>query len=185
MSHVDDLVANYQRFVRLPWQANVAPQQRVWMAIYPPEQERRVRLHVPEFATKTREADHGWALIDITGRFERWMTAHEYRDAYFANPTLLTSALPTFLDVLAAGVRSELEQADDDTVVGLLGVGTLFGLGQAVRTSTLLDRTCESIRGRLLVFFPGHIEGSNYRLLDAQDGPNYHATAITADRGYL
>jgi hypothetical protein len=35
------------------------------------------------------------------------------------------------------------------------------------------------IRGRLVVFFPGHLERSNYRLLDARDGWNYMAVPIT------
>ena len=39
--------------------------------------------------------------------------------------------------------------------------------------------------GRLLVFFPGEVEGNNYRLLDARDGWNYLATPITADKGRL
>ena len=41
MSYVADLIGSYARFVALPWQKDVAPAQRVWMAVYPPEQERR------------------------------------------------------------------------------------------------------------------------------------------------
>jgi len=40
-----------------------------------------------------------------------------------------------------------------------------------------------SIRGRLLVFFPGEYENNNYRLLDARDGWNYLAVPITAREG--
>lgn len=41
------------------------------------------------------------------------------------------------------------------------------------------------IRGRVVVFFPGEYENSNYRLLDARDGWNYLAVPITLqeDRG--
>ena len=66
MSRVDDLIANYQRFVKLPWPTGLAPAQRVWMAVYAPEEERRLRLHLPEFETASKSAGHDWALIDIT-----------------------------------------------------------------------------------------------------------------------
>ena len=43
-------------------------------------------------------------------------------------------------------------------------------------------RAAESaIQGRLVVFFPGTVRGTNYRLLDARDGWNYLAQAITLD----
>mgnify|MGYP000987610382 CR=1 FL=1 len=35
------------------------------------------------------------------------------------------------------------------------------------------------IRGRLVLFFPGQLEGNNYRLLDARDGWNYLAVPIS------
>jgi len=73
LSYVDDLLDAYRKFVSLPWQQNLAPAQRVWMAVYPPEHERRVRLHLPDFEVATKEAHYTWALIDITTSFERWM----------------------------------------------------------------------------------------------------------------
>ena len=45
MSRVDDLIESYRRFVHLPWSSNLATAQRVWMAVYPPDEERRLRLH--------------------------------------------------------------------------------------------------------------------------------------------
>ena len=61
------------------------------------------------------------------------------------------------------------------SVVALVGVGSLFSL---YRVSRLLERVAPSIRGRLLVLFPGDRDGSNYRMLEAQDGWNYLATPI-------
>ena len=58
MSYVDDLLAAYAKFVALPWQQNLAPPQRVWMAVYPPEHERRLRLHLPAFKAATTSAKH-------------------------------------------------------------------------------------------------------------------------------
>jgi Domain of unknown function (DUF1788) len=180
VSYVDDLVEALRKFVALPWQDNLAPAQKVWMAVYPPEHERRVRLHVPDFEVAAKDGGHGWALIDITDSFERWMAEHEYRVSYFESPDLLDTALPSFLDQLVAEVRAQLCQCQDsEAVVGLLGAGTLFGLGDEVKVSALLSRVDDLIAGRLLVFFPGEYDGNSYRLLGARDGWNYLATPIT------
>ena len=181
MSHVGDLIRNYERSVQLPWPPNLAPAQRVWMAVYPPEEERRLRLHLQEFATASKKAAYGWDLIDISDEFERWMGSHEYRDAYFANPRLMQPELVGFFDLLVHHVREQLDQKTTErTIVGLLGAASLYGLGDHVKVSALVERVQESIQGRLLVFFPGEVEGNSYRLLGARDGWNYLATRITA-----
>ena len=59
----------------------------------------------------------------------------------------------------------------------------MFGLGDHVRVSALIERVQDEVKGRLLVFFPGEVEGNNYRLLGAKDGWNYLATLITAEKG--
>ena len=180
MSYIDELLAAYRKFVALPWQQNLAPPQRVWMVIYPPKHERRLRLHLPAFKAATNEHDHRWALIDITTSFEHWMAGHNYQDLYFEDPELLETALPAYFDHLVAEVRAQLsEHAEPDGVAGILGAGTLFGLGEAVKVSALLNAVNDAIAGRLLVFFPGEHEGNSYRLLDARDGWNYLAIPIT------
>ncbi len=152
------------------------------MAVYPPEQERRLRLHLPTFKTVTIEEQHSWSLVDVTTSFETWMAGHEYRDAYFEDPGLLESALPAFFSHLVDEVRAALKAHDDaNGVVALLGAGTLFGLGDAVKVSALLSAVNDAIAGRLLVFFPGEHEGNSYRLLGARDGWNYLAIPITAN----
>ena len=186
MSRIDDLIANYQRFAKLPWPTGLAPAQRVWMAVYAPEDERRVRLHLQEFETASNAAGHDWSLIDITNAFEEWMAAHEYRDAYFDNPKLIQPELAGFLDSLVAQVREQLAKVSTlNTIVGLVGAGNLFGLGDRVKVSALVDRIEDLIAGRLLVFFPGEVEQNNYRLLNGRDGWNYHAVLITSDRGAI
>lgn len=182
MSYVDDLLCAYETFVALPWPRNLAHAQRVWMAVYPPEHERRLRLWVPEFDTATQRHGHPWALVDITMTFETWMAEHRYRDAYFEDPELLETALPAYFEHLVDDVRTRLTaHQDPDGVVGLLGVGTLFGLGAAVKVSALVNAVSDAVAGRLLVFFPGEHSGHSYRLLDARDGWNYQATPITPD----
>lgn len=112
------------------------------------------------------------------------MADHEYRDAYFANPKLIEPELVSFLDHLADDVGRQLKVATtSETIIGLIGTASLFGLGDQVKVSALVERVEETVEGRLLVFFPGEVEGNNYRLLGARDGWNYHATLITCDRG--
>jgi len=182
VSYVDDLIAAYEKFVALPWPQSVAPPERVWMAVYPPKYERRVRLNIPEFENATIRAGHSWSRIDITSAFETWMAQHEYAEAYFDEPELLDSALRPFFGHLVTEVRAELESyRDPNGSVALVGAGALFGLGDSVRISALMRNINSSIAGRLVVFFPGSQEQSNWRLLDAQDGWDYLAVAITSE----
>lgn len=184
MSRVDDLITNYERFVQLPWPSNLAPAQRVWMAVYTPEEERRLRLHLPEFVTASKKAGYEWELIDISEEFECWMASHEYRDAYFANPKLMQAELLGFFEQLVSDVREEISvKSTERTIIGLLGASSLYGLGDHVKVSALIEQVQEQVRGRLLVLFPGEVDGNSYRLLGARDGWNYLATLITAERG--
>jgi hypothetical protein len=179
MSTVEELVEAYGRFVSLPWASSLSGAERAWMVVYPPREERRLRMRIGEFETETKKSGHGWKLVDVTDAFAEWLGQHEYRETYFEEPELLEPAMEKFAGALAARVSTELEAADvdDNTVVAILGVGSLFGL---TRVSYLLERVESTIRGRVVVFFPGECIGSNYRLLDGRDGWNYRATPITA-----
>jgi hypothetical protein len=179
MNEVEQLLREYQRFVRTPWDRSRAGAQKVWFAIYDPAQERRLRLRISDFKVATHNAGHSWAEIDLTNSFAEWMAAHEYREAYFEDPDAMEPALDEFASALAAQVIGRLTDSsvDDQTVVAVVGLASLFGL---TRASALLRAVDASICGRLLVFFPGQHDGSNYRLLDARDGWNYLAVPITA-----
>jgi hypothetical protein len=181
MSTIEDLRDAYARFVGLPWSDGLSGAERVWMAIYPPREERRLRMRVGEFEHATRDAGHGWKLTDVTNVFAEWLSAHEYRESYFEAPELLDTALERFGKYLAERVMTVLTSDDvnGQTVVAILGVGALFGV---YRVSYLLEQIDHAIRGRVLVFFPGEVQGSNYRLLDGRDGWNYRATPITGRR---
>ena len=63
MGYVDDLLKSYSRFVQIPWDKSLAGPQRVWMAVYSPEQERRLRIRVGDFENATRESGHGWRRV--------------------------------------------------------------------------------------------------------------------------
>ncbi len=179
MAGIEGLAKAYERFVRLPWDQTLAGEQRIWFAIYEPAQERRLRLRIPEFEVATKNAGHGWAHVDLTDAFAHWMAAHEYRDAYFESPDDMALALEDLATAIIAQLRDALTEpaADANTVLAVVGIGSLFGLMYA---SDLLKKVTPSVRGRLLIFFPGQRNGSNYRLLDARDGWNYLAVPIEA-----
>ena len=177
MSEIEDLLSQYERYVRLPWDHKLAGAQKVWFARYDPGQERRLRLRIGEFETATIDAGHMWCLVDITDSFAEWMTNHEYKDAYFEQPEHLELALVDFSDYAAERVREKLKHpsVDENTVVALIGLASLFGL---IRVAELVAKVDPEIPGRLLAFFPGQRDGSNWRLLNARDGWNYHAVPI-------
>ena len=181
MSKIDDLVAAYERFVGLPWEGNLAGPQKCWFAVYDPRDERRLRARLGAFELATSRAGHGWLSCDITDAFAHWLAAERYRDSFFEIPEDLNLVLGDFRAALAAQVRAVLEdeRADESGVVAVLGVASLFGLS---KVATLMQDVAPAIRGRLLVFFPGEYEGSNYRLMDGHDGWNYMAVPIMAER---
>ena len=182
MGRIEQLVENYGRFAALPWEQNLAGAQRVWFAVYDKSDERRLRIRLGEFEIATKSANHGWKLVDVSGAFAEWMAAEDYRESYFQAPDDLEMAMSGFLDFVSARLKSALddEAADANAVLAVHGIASLFGL---IKVSELIGAVESSIRGRLLVFFPGEYENNNYRLLDARDGWNYLAVPITAREG--
>jgi len=177
MGRIEDLAERYGRHIATPWQRTVSGAQRVIMLIYDKELERALRARKLAFENATREASFGWLEVDVTDAFARWMAAIEYRNEYFATPEDLHLKLEAeFTEFVADHIRQALARADDKSVVGVLGAGSLYGF---TRVSQVLKLIEPDIRGRLLVFYPGQYENSNYRLLDARDGWNYLAVPIT------
>ena len=184
MSHCDRLLRNYQRFVRLPWSQHLAGKQRVWFAIYPPSEERRIRAHLQEFQVATVDAGHAWRLVDLTDLPARWMAGHPYRYGYFADPSALPAVEEDLRVHLAEALRTALQDTDvtENTVVAVMGTGALFGFSHI---SPIISQIEDVIRGRLLVFFPGEYERNLYRFMDARDGFNYMAVPITSNESVL
>jgi len=182
MSEIDELIKAYDRYVSLPWQQGLSGAEKVWFLIYDPPNERRVRFRVPDFETATKKAGHTWAAMDITDEFAKWMSSHRYRESYFESPDDMEPALKDFAEIVIQKINAFLEspEVDENTVAVITGLASLFGL---TRASTILEKITNSIRGRLLVFFPGSHEGTNYRLLDARDGWNYLAIPIKTSEG--
>lgn len=180
MARIEDLADRYGRHIATPWQRTIAGAQRIIMLVYDKELERTLRARKLAFETATRRAGHDWHEVDLADAFAQWMAADEYRGDYFASPEDLQLKLETseFPEFVADRLRDTLTRSDvtDTSVVAVFGAGALFGLA---RISQILKLVEADIRGRLVVFFPGQFERSNYRLLDARDGWNYLAVPIT------
>ena len=178
-SRLNKLVKNFAHHIGLPWQAGLSHEQRVLFAVYHKEDELKLRARIEEFKVATEGARHLWLPLDITNAFANWMAAEEYRDSYFADPNDLIGNYPDFIyDQLECLQQQIVEQADANTVVALIGCGTLFGFGSV---AGFVKELSVHVPGRLLVLFPGEYIDNTYRLLDARDGWGYHATALTAD----
>ena len=183
MSAIDRLVENYSRQVTLTWATNIAGMQRVWFAVYPPIEERRVRARLPQFEAITLEAKHGWITVDLTNLLPEWLAAHEYREAIFAEPEHF-SADSELEDLAVERVRLACasEDVNANTVITIAGLATLFDF---MRVSSLISRVEDSVKGRLLILFPGEYTGNIYRFMDARDGFNYMAVPITSTGSFI
>jgi hypothetical protein len=180
MNEIELLVREVERFVALPWQNIVAGPERVWFAVYDPMQERRLHMRLSEFEIVINKAGHSWHLVDLSDSFAHWMAGHKYRESYFKRPQLMTDAvLAGFKTHVVDQIVTALTapEVGSDSIVAVSGLASLFGL---VLASDVLEAVAPSIRGRLLVFFPGSYENKMYRLLDARDGWNYLAIPLTA-----
>jgi hypothetical protein len=183
MSAINRLLTNYSRQVRLPWAAHTSGKQRIWFAVYPPIEERRVQARLPQFEALTLEANHGWSTVDLTDLLPEWIAGHEYREAIFAEPEQF-SVSSELEDLAVERVRNACvgEDMDSASVVAVTGLATLFDF---MRVSSLIERVEDSVRGRLLVLFPGEFAGNVYRFMDARDGFNYMAVPITSAESFI
>ena len=179
MSRIEELAEHYAKHIATPWQRTVAGAQRVVMIVYDKELERTLRARRMAFENATRQAGHDWFEVDLSDAFSKWMAQDDYREAYFESPEDLQLKLEAeFPEFLADYLRETLllPEVTDKSVVAVFGIGALFGF---TRISEVLKLIEGDIRGRLVVFFPGHLENNNYRLLDARDGWNYLAVPVT------
>src|SRR5712691_4744118 len=125
MSRIDVLRRNYQRICNLPWERNIAGPQRVWIAVYDKEDERKLRLRLGLFEEATYQAGHHWHCLDLTDAFANWLCSPpyaEYAESYFAAPTHLGAApLAAFKQTVAAQLTHALRtvEAAEDTVVAV------------------------------------------------------------------
>lgn len=181
MNAIDRLIANYQRLVVLPWSPHLAGRQRVWFAIYPPVEERRLRARLQHFETATLEARHGWHLVDLTSLVPEWLANHEYRDGIFAEPQYCSPGSEVE-ELTIERLKHACQTEDANAVMAVTGLASLFDF---IRVSRVLDAVETDIRGRLLVFFPGEYQHNTYRFMNARDGFNHMALPITSIESFV
>lgn len=179
MSRIDTLVEQFSQHVAAPWQKYLAGAEKIIFVIYPKEDELRLRKRIGLFEQRSQMAGHPWRLVDLTESFPNWLSEEDYKEEYFRQPADLELKMDQFRDSCVQQITNALtsDDLDDDSIVALLGVSTLFGL---IQLHNVLECLQANIKGRLVVFFPGSVEQNNYRLLDARDGWNYLAVPITA-----
>ena len=178
MSPVADLVDAYKAELSLTWQDNVSGGERVWMLVYPPDLERRMRHALPSMELTTTQAGRDWLVVDVSDDFGRWLSSHRHAEAFYEEPSDLTqSILDQFETTLVRRIRDALETAPTNAVVALVGIGSIYPFLRASRVIKSID---SAVTGRLLVLFPGlhDSETHSFRLLDARDGFNYRARVI-------
>jgi hypothetical protein len=181
MSKIKRLIQSYGRFIAVPWQDVAAPQ-RVIFCVYDEDDELQLRAKIDEFEIVTRQAKHEWAVFDLTDTFATWLGSQRYKKSYFRKPDLISTLLPQYLNFIKREFDCFIQtlKINENTVVALKGVGSLFGF---LKVKEVVDTLAPLVKGRLLVFFPGtYDENNNYRLLDGYDGWNYLAVTITADK---
>ena len=181
VSKIKRLLHSYGTYISVPWRDDAAAAQRVIFCVYDEGDELRLRANIDEFEIFTKQAGHTWSLFDFTDTFPRWLSSQRYSKSYFEKPHLLQTLVPKYLQFITDEFEGFLNnnQIDSDSVVSLMGVGSLFGF---LKVKDVVDKLAPLVNGRLLVFFPGSYENNNYRLLDGYDGWNYLAVPITADK---
>jgi len=183
LTKIKRLIQSYSKFIAIPWRSDAAAAQRVIFCVYDEVDELRLRAKIEEFEIATKNSGHEWAVFDLTDTFADWLTAQRYAQKYFQRPDLLSALLSKYLAFITEKFEEFLQtnSINEDYVVALLGVGSLFGL---LKVKEVVDKLAPLFGGRLLVFFPGSYENNNYRLLDGYDGWNYLAVPITADKEF-
>ena len=187
MNRIDLLKKNYQRLCEhCRGTATCAGAQRVWLAVYDKEDERKLRLRLGLFEEATHQTGHRWMAIDLTDAFANWLCGPEnagYAESYFESPDCLDNAVLADIRGVGRGADSvgphhapQSRRYRGCPLRGCVPVRVSEDFGNPAQGR-------RDMRGRLLVFFPGVYEQNNYRLLDARDGWNYHAVPITASEG--
>ncbi|MBM4388087.1 MAG: DUF1788 domain-containing protein, partial [Deltaproteobacteria bacterium] len=147
---IKKLADSYGSYIAIPWRPDAAPLQRVIFCVYSEHDELRLRARLGEFEIATKNAGHNWMQFDLTDTFADWLSNQRYSDKYFRQPGLLTTLLPKYLEYLVQKFNDFLTEqgADGNTVVSLIGAGSLFGL---LKVKEVVERFAPLVSGRLLV----------------------------------
>lgn len=184
MNRIDQLLENYRNHIKMPLRPGLPASQRVWFAVYPATEERRLINRIDEFEMVTKEAGHPWVRIDLKGSLAQWLESvdEEERAEWFRNPKDIELYAKTeWKDVLSGFFQKKVAPvtSPERTVFALTGLMDLYDF---LQVSELIESLETTFPGYLLVFFPGEKEGNTYRFLDARAGWNYLAAPILSEK---
>lgn len=175
MASFEHLVVAYKRHLQLPWASNLSDPERTWVLWYDPALERRVTAHAIEFEQAARKAGYGWKQIDLSSEIASWLATNRHAARLMRRPNEIGTLASELREQLRAKVATEASELGEQDILALFGAGSLFGF---TSIASVIEAVAPKVRGRLLVVFPGRFEAGRYRLLDARDSWNYHATPI-------
>jgi hypothetical protein len=185
MARTDQLLNAYRKQVSMPLRPGLPLNQRVWFVVYPPEEERRLALRLPEFEMATTESGLEWVLIDLQQTLADWIDTFddETKSTCLRTPEILEDyARPEYITFLSSRINEVVANVPADlrakTVFALRGLMELFDF---VHVSDLVADIDTQLTGILLVFFPGEREDNTYRFLGARTGWDYLAVPISAE----
>jgi len=176
MAHFEDLARKYKDHIQLPWKAMLSDEERVIMVVYDRSDDRRLPISVGEFEITTTQTGHGWISVDARNWIADYLDQLEYRDEIFANPDELEGREGEIADWTLQKFLDLAGNNGPDDVVALWGLASWFGF---LRVSVFLKQAARTVKGRLVIFFPGEYYQGNYRFLEARDGWGYRAVPIT------
>lgn len=151
MSKIKQLINSYKNFISIPWKEDAAAAQRVIFCVYGETEELKLRSKIEEFEIITRQAGHQWAVYDLTDTFANWLSNQRYAKSYFEKPHLIFTLIPKYLDYIVLKFQFFLKEraVDDNYVVALNGVGSLFGF---LKVKDVVDQLAPLVRAGCLYF---------------------------------
>jgi hypothetical protein len=91
--------------------------------------------NLQEFENATREAAHGWKLVDVTNAMPEWLASLEQHDAYFAEPEFLPTA-PSVVMHMERGNAANLRQQLISAGTPVKGLFTVMLLSRRYNASS-------------------------------------------------
>ena len=176
MSKIDQLLTTFTKVINEPWSSRLSGQEKVWFLIFDPVDLRKLQFRIGEFEIEAKKANKEWRAISLKKFFTDWLSAHDYKEAYFENPDDIIDSLEyEFVDYVINRITEQIKSNSENELLVLNDVSALFG---HIKLSSILNAISKDIHGRLMILFPGEYSNNQYRLMDARAGWDYLARPI-------
>lgn len=185
MNRVDSLIESYKRHISMPYRKEKSLTQRTWIAVYPPEEELRLRIKLGEFEILTKDNGYEWSGIDLSDAIADWLDSLDERKKQecLANDKDTEDTAESLfkrhlVKVIENAIGKQKAVDCDKTVFAITGS---MGIYDLTFISDVFEDLHKDTPGNLLLFFPGEKEGNIYKFLNARKGWNYMAVPILAN----